>query len=61
MSFLGKERLREGEEISLRDKGEIEREVDQQTRELMRQGVGPGDAFAAAIENTRRGRDFDFS
>jgi len=39
-----KERLREGEEISPTEKTE-RREINQQVKRLMEQGVGPKDVF----------------
>lgn len=59
-TLKGKERLIRGEEISSR--GETERrEINQQVKKLISKGVNPGDAFAAAIENARRGGGLDFS
>lgn len=59
-TFKGKERLGEGERINSGDK--IERkEINRQVKKLISKGVDPGDAFAVAIENARRGEGLDFS
>jgi len=61
MSTLkGKERLMRGEEISSGDETE-RKKIGQQVKKLISKGVDPGDAFAAAIENARRGEGLDFS
>lgn len=55
-----KERLEIGERISSLDKTE-RKEINRQVKRLISKGVDPGDAFAAAIENARRGEGLDFS
>jgi len=61
MSTLnGKERLRAGKRTGPGDETGG-KEITRQVNELLRQGVSPADAFAAAVENARGRIRADFS